>query len=131
MKTELDADKVPLIFVRIRNLEQFKHFGENLTAHQVKSLCGINFPKFNAENGYEYYAYLKDLNDRFGEIIYGMPIIEDSEVHIKRPVYRNCSALRGSSINIRNLYCRCVSAELTSVPYSASAAVSVIQYTIL
>ena len=79
----LDKDKVPLIFVRIRNLEQFKHFGEKLTKHQVKSLCGINFPKFNAENGYEYYAYLRDLNDRFGEILYGMPIIEDMEVAYK------------------------------------------------
>ena len=61
---KLDADKVPLIFVRIRNLEQFKAFGEGLTKHQVRSLCGINFPKFNAENGYEYYAYLRDLNIR-------------------------------------------------------------------
>ncbi|MCI8566618.1 MAG: HpcH/HpaI aldolase/citrate lyase family protein [Lachnospiraceae bacterium] len=79
----LDADKVPLIFVRIRNLAQFKHFGAALTGHQVKSLCGINFPKFNAENGYEYYAYLRDLNERFGEILYGMPIIEDPEVAYK------------------------------------------------
>ena len=79
----LSADKVPLIFVRIRNLDQFKHFGDALTQHQVKSLCGINFPKFNAENGYEYYAYLKDLNERFGEILYGMPIIEDPEVAFK------------------------------------------------
>ncbi len=80
---QLDATAVPLIFVRIRNLDQFKHFGENLTKHQVKSLCGINFPKFNAENGYEYYAYLKDLNERFGEVLYGMPIIEDPEVAYK------------------------------------------------
>ena len=80
---KLDADNVPLIFVRIRNLEQFKAFGEGLTKHQVRSLCGINFPKFNAENGYEYYAYLRDLNDRFGEIIYGMPIIEDPDVAYK------------------------------------------------
>ena len=79
----LDADKVPLIFVRIRNLAQFKHFGERLTKHQVQSLCGINFPKFNAENGYEYYAYLQDLNERFGEVLYGMPIIEDPEVAYK------------------------------------------------
>ena len=79
----LDADKVPLIFVRIRDLEQFKRFGAGLTKQQVKSLCGINFPKFNAENGYEYYAYLADLNERFGEIIYGMPIIEDPEVAYK------------------------------------------------
>lgn len=80
---ELDADKVPLIFVRIRNLAQFKHFGEQLTKHQVRSLCGVNFPKFNAENGYEYYAYLQDLNERFGEVLYGLPIIEDPEVAYK------------------------------------------------
>ena len=41
---KLSADNVPLIFVRIRNLEQFKAFGEGLTKHQVRSLCGINFP---------------------------------------------------------------------------------------
>lgn len=79
----LSKDEVPLIFVRIRNLAQFKHFAEKLTKHEVKSLCGINFPKFNAENGYEYYAYLQDLNERFGEILYGMPIIEDPEVAYK------------------------------------------------
>ena len=79
----LDADKVPLIFVRVRNLQQFKAFGEKLTKEEVHSLAGINFPKFNAENGYEYYAYLQDLNDRFGEILYGMPIIEDPEVAYK------------------------------------------------
>ena len=80
---ELDADRVPLIFVRVRNLTQFKAFGEKLTKEEVRSLCGVNFPKFNAENGYEYYAYLRDLNDRFGEILYGMPIIEDPEVAYK------------------------------------------------
>ena len=79
----LDPKRVPLIFVRIRNLAQFKHFSEGLTKHQVKSLCGINFPKFNAENGYEYYAYLQSLNEKFGEILYGMPIIEDPEVAYK------------------------------------------------
>lgn len=79
----LSKDKVPLIFVRIRNLAQFKHFGEKLTRNEVKSLCGVNFPKFNAENGYEFYSYLQDLNERFGEIIYGMPIIEDPEVAYK------------------------------------------------
>jgi len=49
----------------------------------VRFLCGVNFPKFNAENGYEYYAYLRDLNNRFGEILYCMPIIEDPEVAYK------------------------------------------------
>lgn len=82
-KGELDPDYVPLIFVRIRDLAQFKAFGEKLTKQEVRSLCGVNFPKFNAENGYEYYAYLQDLNDCFDEIIYGMPIIEDPEVAYK------------------------------------------------
>lgn len=79
----LAAEDVPLIFVRIRSLEQFRHFSEKLTKHQARSLCGINFPKFNAENGYAYYAYLKDLNEQFDEILYGMPIIEDPEVAYK------------------------------------------------
>lgn len=82
-KGELNPDYVPLIFVRIRNLEQFKAFGNKLTKQEVRSLCGINFPKFNAENGYEYFAYLRDLNNQFGEKIYGMPIIEDPEVAYK------------------------------------------------
>lgn len=79
----LSPDCCPLIFVRVRNLAQFRHFAKDLTKSQVRSLCGINFPKFNAENGYEYFAYLKDLNERFDEVIYGMPIIEDPEVAYK------------------------------------------------
>ena len=82
-KGDLLETQVPLIFVRVRSFEQFKHFGEALTKRQLRSLCGINFPKFNAENGYEYYAYLKELNERFDEILYGMPIIEDPEVAYK------------------------------------------------
>lgn len=80
---ELDPGKVPLIFARIRNLVQFKAFAAELTPEEARSLCGINFPKFNAENGHEYYAYLQDLNERLGEVVYGMPIIEDPEVAYK------------------------------------------------
>lgn len=90
----LDEDKVPLIFVRIRNLEQFKAFGDKLTKKEVKSLCGVNFPKFNAENGHEYFAYLKDLNNKFEEIIYGMPIIEDPEVAYKESRLQQLIAIK-------------------------------------
>ncbi|MDO0824282.1 HpcH/HpaI aldolase/citrate lyase family protein [Desulfosporosinus nitroreducens] len=79
----LAKQKVPLIFCRIRNMKQFEHFAENLTSEQVKVLAGINFPKFNAENGEAYFAYLKKLNVKFGEILYGMPIIEETEVAFK------------------------------------------------
>lgn len=57
------------------------HF--ELRFYAYNPMCGVNFPKLNAENGYEYYAYLKNLNVRFGEVIYGMPIIEDLEVAYK------------------------------------------------
>ena len=80
---KLDGDLVPLIFVRIRDLAQFKAFGSKLTKKEARSLCGINFPKFNAENGYEYFAYLLDLNEQLDEVLYGMPIIEDPEVAYK------------------------------------------------
>lgn len=76
----LDKNRVPLIFCRIRNMKQFMHFTNGLTKKQVSVLTGINFPKFNAENGTGYMEHLCDINEEFGEIIYGMPIIEDSEV---------------------------------------------------
>ena len=76
----LDKNRVPLIFCRIRNMIQFMHFTAGLTKKQVSVLTGINFPKFNAENGTGYMEHLCDLNEEFGEILYGMPIIEDPEV---------------------------------------------------
>ena len=91
----LDADLVPLIFVRIRDLAQFKAFGSKLTKKEARSLCGINFPKFNAENGYEYFAYLLDLNEQLDEVLYGMPIIEDPEVAYKETRISELIGIRG------------------------------------
>lgn len=79
----LAADQVPLIFVRIRDSEQFSRFADKLTPRMVKSLCGINFPKFTADNGSGYFSLLRELNTRFGEVLYGMPIIEDPQVAYK------------------------------------------------
>lgn len=77
---ELSYDDLPLIFCRVRNQQQFEHFSEQLTKHHIKSLAGFNFPKFNAHNAELFLYYLQKINIRFGEIIYGMPIIEDPEV---------------------------------------------------
>lgn len=76
-------DNVPLIFIRVRSLEQFKTFSKRLTPHHIKALTGINFPKFNSVNGEDYFSHLKYLNGKFGEILYGMPIIEDPTVVFK------------------------------------------------
>lgn len=76
-------DNVPLIFIRVRSVEQFKRFSERLTPHHIKILAGINFPKFNTTNGDCYLSHLKDLNKKLGEILYGIPIIEDTAVAFK------------------------------------------------
>ncbi len=93
-KGELDRDNVPLIFCRVRNQEQFEGFAKRLTPHMAKSLTGINFPKFNSENGEAYFAYLKTLCADLGEILYGMPIIEDPRVAFKESRMQELSSIR-------------------------------------
>lgn len=71
---------LPLITFRVRNLEQFKHFSSQLKPQHIPLITAFNFPKFNISNGDAYFSYLKQLNKNFEEIIYGMPILEDSNV---------------------------------------------------
>ncbi|NLZ55310.1 MAG: HpcH/HpaI aldolase/citrate lyase family protein [Clostridiaceae bacterium] len=76
----LTYEDVPLIFIRVRSIGQFRNFSKRLTSHMVKVLAGFSFPKFNSANGTEYFEHLVDLNEKLGEILYGMPIIEDPTV---------------------------------------------------
>ncbi len=74
---------MPLIFFRVRNVDQFKHFATMLKPAHLKLITGFNFPKFNMSNAGAYLTHLKDMNDEYGEILYGMPIIEDRRVAFK------------------------------------------------
>ena len=76
----LSYDDIPLIFVRVRNLEQFHHFANMIDKRVLKVFTGFNFPKFNGENADKYFGHLLHLNRKFGEIIYGMPILEDEKM---------------------------------------------------
>lgn len=82
-KDELTYKDIPLIFFRVRSVEQFVHFSEMLKPEHIKLITGFNFPKFNCTNAGEYCSHLQKINEKFGEIIYGMPIIEDSRVAFK------------------------------------------------
>lgn len=73
-------EEIPLIIFRVRNVEQFKRFSERLTKERVHFITAFNFPKFNRANGEAYFAHLESLNAQFGEIIYGMPILEAKEM---------------------------------------------------
>ncbi len=82
-KGRLKAQDIPLIIFRVRSVEQFHHFTDMLRPEHIRFLCAFNFPKFSASNGTAYFSHLKELNDRFGEIIYGMPILEDYSIAFK------------------------------------------------
>ena len=80
LKEEDLINKLPLIFIRVRNIEQFKALAKRLTKNHVKMLAGFNFPKFNSINGNEYFSILDKLSQKYDEILYGMPILEDKRV---------------------------------------------------
>lgn len=77
---KLSHNDIPLIFVRVRNPEQFKSFTARLTAKQASVLTGFNFPKFNSENALGVLRTLVEVNSRLGVVLYGMPILEGPEV---------------------------------------------------
>lgn len=76
-------DRLPLIFIRVRNCDQFKSFADRLRKEQLQMLTGFNFPKFNSITGNIYFSILKDLSKKHNELLYGMPIIEDKKVIYK------------------------------------------------
>lgn len=79
-KGTIKYEEIPLIIFRVRNVEQFKHFSDMLKPDHIHLVTAFNFPKFNAEVGEAYFVHLEELNRKFGEIIYGMPILESKEM---------------------------------------------------
>lgn len=91
---EISYRELPLIIFRIRNIEQFHNFAGRLEPRHIKLITAFNFPKFNSENGEAYYSYLRELNEKFGEVIYGMPIMEDRKVAFKESRMEELLAVR-------------------------------------
>ena len=82
-RNTITSDNLPLIFVRVRNVKQFNNFAQKLDKPKLQMLTGFNFPKFNSSNGREYLSILKNLSEKYTEIIYGMPILEDDNIIYK------------------------------------------------
>jgi citrate lyase beta subunit len=82
-KGTINYNEMPLIIFRVRNYEEFVHFTDMLQPKHMKLICAFNFPKFNKSNGKQYFQKLQELNLRFGEIVYGMPILEDVTIAYK------------------------------------------------
>ena len=79
-KGTIKYEEIPLIIFRVRNVEQFKHFSSMLKPEHIHLVTAFNFPKFNSEVGEAYYEHLEYLNQKYGEVIYGMPILESKEM---------------------------------------------------
>lgn len=80
---EITRNDLPLYFLRVRNVKQFKSFTKRLTHEHFQILTGFIFPKFTAENGHAYLEHLDYLNKKEHEILYGMPILESPEIIYK------------------------------------------------
>jgi citrate lyase beta subunit len=81
-KGEFSTDQLPLLFIRVRNEQQMRNVAEQLGS-AINMLSGFVFPKFTAENGALYLEALHELNERYNLQLYGMPILESSEVIYK------------------------------------------------
>ncbi len=82
-KGTFDYKDMPLLIFRVRSVEQFKRFARMLRPEHIHLITGFNFPKFNSVNGARYFGLLEEYNAKFGEVLYGMPILEDRRVAYK------------------------------------------------
>lgn len=73
---ETDYDNIPLIFLRVRSVEQFRCFAKRLSAPMARVLSGFVFPKFYSSNAVDYFEQLQMLGGDLNTKLYGMPILE-------------------------------------------------------
>ncbi|WP_223593339.1 HpcH/HpaI aldolase/citrate lyase family protein [Neobacillus bataviensis] len=74
----LNFEDLPLMFVRIRDLEQLKRLAEQL-GDAIRLLTGAVLPKFNAENGEDLLSEVRKLHTE-QHPFYAMPILETAKV---------------------------------------------------
>lgn len=105
---KITLNDIPLIFVRVRNPEQFISFSKRLTARQANILTGFNFPKFNSENALGILRTLVETNSRLNALLYGMPILEGEETAFRElrtqeliNLYKMLTPYRDLILNIR------------------------------
>lgn len=92
----LDLNDVPLIFIRVRSMEQFIEFTRKLLKEEAQCLCGFVFPKFDQNNAYDYLSHTKYLSEKFDNKFYVMPILESENI-----IYKEHRVT--SLVNIRNI----------------------------
>lgn len=100
---KITMDDIPLIFVRVRNPEQFISFSKRLTPRQAHVLTGFNFPKFSSNNALGFLRTLVEVNSRLGVLLYGMPILEGPEIAFRESRNRELLTLHSMLDPYRDL----------------------------
>ena len=90
----ITIDDVPLIFLRVRNVEQFKNFVQRLTVKQTNVLSGFTFPKFDSCSAGDYLKTLEYLRLQHNAVLYGMPILEGRTIAFKETRYEELLILQ-------------------------------------
>ena len=104
----LSINKLPLIFIRVRNPEQLKELKNTLTQEQFGMITGFNFPKFDSTNAAEYLRIFNEIRNTVPEKLYFNPILESKTIMYKQNrlaeltyIQRKLSGFSDSILNIR------------------------------
>ncbi len=95
-RAEIDIDSIPLIFLRVRNTNQFGLFAKRLTKRETSALSGFVFPKFGSDNGRQFLEQLQELNQRLKEQLYGMPILEGRTIAYRESRVKELNGIRAA-----------------------------------
>ena len=91
---QITQDDLPLIFFRVRSPQQFESLCKYFRKEHLQVFCGFVFPKFDTSNGMFYLGKLEEIKTKFGETIYGMPILEGRELAFKETRYEELCKVR-------------------------------------
>jgi citrate lyase beta subunit len=100
-KGYLSQDELPLIFVRIRSLDQLKHIAE-AAGEALKVLTGIVIPKFEPVAGKKILKFINQLNTT-GDLLYAMPILETKKIIEKETRLEELLAIKAVVDEFREL----------------------------
>ena len=75
----LDTDEIPLLFVRIRSVQQLEKVAA-LLGDTIQYITGFVFPKCTSQNAKSFFLCLQNLNLQHSIHLYALPILETKEI---------------------------------------------------
>ncbi|QXM07168.1 HpcH/HpaI aldolase/citrate lyase family protein [Crassaminicella indica] len=89
----IDYKNIPFIFLRVRDADQMLRIADKI-GEKLSFLTGFVFPKFSWKNGENFFKSLKNINTILGIKLYGMPILETSDILYKETRMASLKGIR-------------------------------------